>query len=112
VADFVIGEQSRFGSRFDQRFFVGKALPVYWQWKRGETESHWRDLVSASAEGHMVEARGPGPVSRAEGVAGDRALALAIRSQYLTREARRRAWAEQTRRSERAYYRCLGGRPA
>src|SRR5262245_42932210 len=46
VARFVITELLRRGRRFDLRLFFDKALPDYQQWKDGESECHWRDLVS------------------------------------------------------------------
>src|SRR5581483_11721154 len=52
VARFVIGEMLRLGCRFDLRLFFDKALPLYQQWKDDETESDWRDLVSAGVEEH------------------------------------------------------------
>ena len=42
---------------FDLRLFVNKALPDYQQWKDDETESDWRDLVTASIEEHLVAVR-------------------------------------------------------
>ena len=66
VAEFVIGEMLRIGARFDLRLFFNKALPDYQQWKDGETESDWRDLVTASIEEHLVAVRHPdGQLSRA-----------------------------------------------
>ena len=59
VAQFVIGELLRLSCRFDIRLFVDKALPDYRQWKEGEAESDWRDLVAASIEQHLVARRKP-----------------------------------------------------
>jgi hypothetical protein len=59
VAHFLIGEMLRLGCRFDLRLFVNKALPDYQQWKDDETESDWRDLVTASIEEHLVAVRHP-----------------------------------------------------
>jgi hypothetical protein len=49
------------------------------------------------------------PASRAERVASDRALALALFRQYQTPAERLRAWTQQTGRSPRAFYRRLDG---
>ena len=57
VAEFVIGEMLRLGARFDLRLFFNKAIPDYQQWKDDETESDWRDLVTASIEEHLVAIR-------------------------------------------------------
>ena len=56
VARHVIGELLRLRCRFDLRLLVGKALPDFQQWKDGETESHWRELVTASIEEHLAAA--------------------------------------------------------
>jgi hypothetical protein len=110
VAEYVIAETLRLGRRFDLRLLVAKALPVFLHWKKRETESHWRDLVSASAEEQLVAVREEtGPLTRAGRIAEERAVALAILQQYPARAGQLRAWVERTGRSGRAYYRRLDG---
>ena len=108
VARFVLGEMMRLECRFDLRLFVNKGLPLYQQWKDDETESHWRDLVTASIEQHLVTARHPEvQPSRNERKEGEQALVQEILREHSTRMARVRAWAERTGKSERAFYRRL-----
>ena len=56
----------RLSCRFDLRLLVNKAFPDYQQWKDGEAESDWRDLVTASIEEHLVAVRhsAESPLSR------------------------------------------------
>jgi hypothetical protein len=108
VARFVIAEMLRLGGRFDLRLFVNKALPDYQQWKDDETESDWRDLVTASIEQHLVAVRhGDGRPSRADRKDDERAIVREILKEQPTREGRVRAWGERTGKSERAFYRRL-----
>jgi hypothetical protein len=108
VAHFLNTEMLRLACRFDLRLFVDKALPVYQQWTDDETESDWRDLVTASIEEHLVEVRHADErPSRAERKQGEQALLREILQQHDTREERVRAWTEQTGKSQRAFYRRL-----
>jgi hypothetical protein len=105
VARFLIGEMLRLGCRFDLRLFVNKALPDYQQWKDDETESDWRDLVTASIEEHLVAVRHAGArPSREDRKEGEHALLREILREHPTREDRVRAWRERTGKSERAFY--------
>jgi hypothetical protein len=108
VAHFLIQEMLRFGCRFDLRLFVNKALPNFQQWKDEETESDWRDLVTASIEEQLVDARHADErPSRADRKQNEHVLAREILGEHETREERVRAWTERTGKSERAFYRRL-----
>src|SRR5262249_47423412 len=108
VARFVIGEMLRLQCRFDLRLFFNKALPDYVQWKDGEAESDWRDLVTASIEEHLVPVRHPGGrQSRADWKEAEHALVREILKSHESREDRVRVWTERTGKSERAFYRRL-----
>jgi len=108
VAHHVIGEMLRLGCRFDLRLFVNKALPDYVQWKDGEAESDWRDLVTASIEQHLVAVRHEDErLSRADRKEDEYALVREIIRDHATREERVRVWAARTGKSERAFYRRL-----
>jgi len=111
VARYVIGELSRLGRPFDLRLLFDKALPDYQQWKDGDAESHWQDLVTASIEEHLVAVRhpaeSPAPGVRARQQAEGREIAREIVATYSTRDERRRAWTERTGTSERMFYRRL-----
>jgi hypothetical protein len=108
VAHFLIGEMLRLGCRFDLRLFVNKALPDFQQWKDDETESDWRDLVTASIEEHLVAVRHADErPSRAERKQDEHALLREILREHESREERVRVWTERTGKSERAFYRRL-----
>lgn len=108
VAHFLIGEMLRLGCRFDLRLFVNKALPDYQQWKDDETESDWRDLVTASIEEQLVAVRHADKrPSRAERKQDEQAVLRDILQEHETREERVRAWSQRTGKSERAFYRRL-----
>jgi hypothetical protein len=108
VARFVIEGMLRQGCRFDMRLFVNKAIPDYVQWKDDETESDWRDLVTASIEEHLVAVRHAGEQpSRAERKEEEHAIIRQIEKEHPPGEARVRAWSERTGKSARAFYRRL-----
>jgi len=108
VAEYVIGEMLRVGAKFDLRLYFNKALPDYVQWKDGETESDWRDLVTAAIEEHLVTLRyTDGPPSRAERKDEEHAIVEEIVRDCPSREERLRAWAARTGKSPRAFYRRL-----
>jgi hypothetical protein len=108
VARYVIGEMLRLGCRFDLRLFFNKALPDYRQWKDDETESNWRDLVTASIEQQLVAVRHTDPrPSRDERKEEEHALLRQILAEHPTREGRVQAWGQKTGKSERAFYRRL-----
>jgi len=108
VAHFLIGEMLRLGCRFDLRLFVNKALPDYQQWKDDETESDWRDLVTASIEEHLVAVRHADErPSRADRKQDEHSLLQEILREHESREERVRVWTERTGKSERAFYRRL-----
>lgn len=108
MARYLIGELLRLGCRFDLRLFVDKALPDYQQWKDDETESDWRDLVTASVEEHLVAVRHPdGPATRADRKDEEQALIRELVDAFPTRAERVREWSRRTGKSERAFYRRL-----
>ena len=108
VARFVIEGILRQGCRFDLRLFVNKAIQDYVQWKDDETESDWRDLVTASLEEHLVAVRHAGKrPSRADRKVEAHTIIRQIEKDHPTAEARIRAWSERTGKSARAFYRRL-----
>jgi hypothetical protein len=108
IAHFLIGAMLRLGCRPDLRLFINKALPLYNQWKANETESEWRELVTASIEEHLVAVRYHGKrASRAERKLDEHAVLRQILGEHQTREAEVKAWSEQTGKSGRAFYRRL-----
>jgi hypothetical protein len=109
VARYLIGEMLRLACPFDLRLFVNKALPNYQQWKDGEAESDWRDLITASIEEHLVAVRHSEepPVSREARKEEEQAIVQEIMRDHASRDERVRAWIKRTGKSERAFYRRL-----
>jgi hypothetical protein len=109
VAHFLIGELLRLACPFDLRLLVNKAFPDYQQWKDGEAESDWRDLVTASIEEHLVAVRhaGEAPISREARKEEERAIVREIVRSHGSRDERVRAWIKRTGKSQRAFYRRL-----
>ncbi len=109
VAYFLIGEMLRLACPFDLRLLVNKAFPDYQQWKDGEAESDWRDLITASIEQHLGAVRHPAetPISREARLDEERAIVRQIVERHTSRDERVRAWVERTGKSERAFYRRL-----
>jgi hypothetical protein len=109
IAHYVIGEMLRLGCPFDLRLLVNKAFPDYQQWKDGEAESDWRDLITASIEEHLVAVRHSAdlPVSREARKDEERAIVQEIVQNHPARDERVRVWIERTGKSERTFYRRL-----
>jgi hypothetical protein len=109
VAHYLIGEMLRLSCPFDLRLLVNKAFPDYQQWKDGEAESDWRDLITASIEEHLVAVRHAeeSPVSREERKSEEHSILQEIMRDNPSRDERVRAWIERTGKSERAFYRRL-----
>jgi hypothetical protein len=109
VAHYVVGEMLRLSCRFDLRLLVNKAFPVYQQWKDGEAESDWRDLVTASIEEHLVAVRhsAESPLSREARKDEEHSILQEILQVHPSRDERIRAWITRTGKSERAFYRRL-----
>jgi hypothetical protein len=109
VAHYLIGEMLRHSCPFDLRLLVDKAFPAYQQWKDGEAESNWRDLITAGIEEHLIAVRhaDESPVSREARKEEEHAIIEAIVRDYPSRDERVRAWTERTGKSERAFYRRL-----
>jgi hypothetical protein len=107
VARHLIGELLRLSCRFDLRLLVNKAFPDFQQWKDGEAESDWRDLITASIEEHLVAVRhsAESPLSREARKAEEHLILREIIQEHPSRDERVRAWIKRTGKSERAFYR-------
>ena len=107
VAHFLICEMLRLECPFDLRLLVGKAFPLYQQWKDDETESDWRDLITASVEEHLVAVKHSDEltVSREARKAEEQGILEEICRAHPSREEQIKAWIMRTGKSERAFYR-------
>jgi len=109
VAHYLIGAMLRLSCPFDLRLLFNKAFPDYQQWKDGEAESDWRDLITASIEEHLVAVRhtDESALSREERKSEEHSILMEIMQLHPSRDERVRAWIERTGKSERAFYRRL-----
>lgn len=55
VTEFLLGQTKRLGLDPDVRMQVDKAFRDYCQWKTGETETSWKDLIVSSLEDRLTE---------------------------------------------------------
>jgi hypothetical protein len=109
IAHYLIAEMLRLDCPFDLRLLVNKAFPDYQQWRDGEAESDWRDLITAGIEEHLVAVRHSEepPISREARKEEERAILEEILRDNPTRAERVQAWIDRTGKSERAFYRRL-----
>lgn len=111
VATYLIAESRRLDVRLDMRLLVDKAFPDYLQWRMGQTEVHWKDLVTTTLEERLVDLVHTQPAaapSRRQRKEAEHELVKEILAQHSTAKDRLAAWQEKTSRSERAFYRRLG----
>jgi hypothetical protein len=96
VAEFLVLECRRRGTRLTIRLFVDNALRDYRMWKAGGLENHWTVLVRATVAKAFVPqrqvVRGTPPGDQ---TAADQRRVPAIRRGFPTLEQRRRVWQEQ-----------------
>jgi hypothetical protein len=109
VAEFVIEKSRSVGIRLDVRLLVDKAIPDFLQWRSGQAEMHWRDLVTTTLKQQLVRLEHTTEAHRArwEWKREEQAIVRAIVSEHRSREQQLAAWVEETGKSERAFYRRL-----
>jgi hypothetical protein len=111
VAIYLMNELRRLGCRPDLRLLLDKALPDFLQHRQGETEAHWKDLVTTTLEEQLIEMRHPSrtrSLTRRERKEAEQRLVQALYDEFPTPQSRLAAWREQTGKSARAFYRRLG----
>lgn len=106
VATFLLESCRAAGLRPSIRLFVDKALPDFHQWKDGDSESHWHDLVRCSVQGVVQVPEQPlRDITRKEQIDVERRVVLDICSQFPCREQRLDAWRARTGKGQSAFYR-------
>jgi hypothetical protein len=110
VAEFVIEKATSNGVSPDLRLLVDKALPDYLQWRNGQCETHWRDLVLTTLEEQLVplEHTTQAHRTRWHRKQEEHAVLRGILEEYATRDEQILAWVSETGKSDRAFYRRLG----
>jgi hypothetical protein len=95
VAEFLVRECRKRGTRLTIRLFVDSALPDFRMWKAGETENHWEDLVRVSvAEKFVPQRHAVRDMSVSNQMEADRPRVPVVRSTFPTLQQRRQAWKE------------------
>lgn len=109
VAEFLIAESRKRDARLDMRLLVDKAFPDYLQWRAGDTEVHWKDLVRATMEERLVELQytSAESMSRHGRKQVEHQVVRQITETYRTTADRLAEWKARTGKSERAFYRRL-----
>jgi hypothetical protein len=110
VAAFLIAESARLGCRYDIRLLVDKAFPDFLQWRHGQTEAHWKDLVTTALQEELRALRfSPRalPGTRNERKAREQQIVQDLLAEFPTARARLAAWQDRSGKSARAFYRRL-----
>lgn len=108
VASYLLEECRRLNHRPDVRLLVDKAFKDYLLWRTGDSENHWKDLVTSTIQERATTPRHDTlPRSRKAQVDADQQLVRGIITQHTSRPQQVAAWRQQTGKSERAFYRRL-----
>jgi hypothetical protein len=108
VAAHVLNECQRLDYRPEVRLYVDKAIEDYRLWNRGETETHWTDLVTCAIQERATSLKhNLRPIGRADRIQTEKSIVAALVKKYKTRAEQLAAWREQTGKSDRAFYRRL-----
>lgn len=109
IAAFVIEKSQAFGCHLDLRLLVDKAFPDFLQWRNGQAETHWRDLVVTTMEQQLVHLEHTTDAQRTRWNVKQKehAVVRAILEEHDSREEQIAAWVSGTGKSQRAFYRRL-----
>ena len=95
VAEFLVRECRKRGTRLTIRLFVDSALPDFRLWKAGGSENHWTVLVRATVAKEFVPRSHAGrDMSFSDQMETDQRIVLAICKQFSDPTERARAWKE------------------
>lgn len=109
VATFLIAESQRINTRLDMRMLVDKAFPDFLQYRNGDCEAHWKDLIRTSLEEQMVELTHTKAAasSRQADKEQEHDAIREIMATFSDRLEQLAEWTTRTGKSERAFYRRL-----
>ena len=109
VLEFVIEECRRLGIRSELRMLLEKAIPDYWHWQQGETETHWEDLVRSDLEESVTlpfhATRPQAPLTRKSRMEQEQALVLELCNAPATQGERIQQYEARTGKNRRTFYR-------
>ncbi len=95
VAEFLVQECRRRGTRLTLRLFIDHALRDYRMWKAGGLENHWMVLVRATvAKSFVPQRHAVRDMLGSNSMDADRRIVLAICKQFSDPYERARAWKE------------------
>lgn len=109
VAVFLIDESRRLNVPLDMRHLVDKAFPDFLQYRSGDAETHWKDLISTTLEEQLLELQHTAlkPRTRKDQKALEQQIVREIVGSAKTTKEQVAAWEAQTGKSQRAFYRRL-----
>jgi len=107
VCEYLVFHSNQTGKLLDLRL-LDNALNDRVMYDRGESRTHWRDLVASRIDAQIIEPRIK-PRTRHARLVDERDIAQQLYDKYPdSREKRCREWQERTGKSERALYRRAG----
>jgi|SRR5579871_3800745 len=106
VATFLIDECGKRNVRPSIRLFVDRAISDFKFHRSGQSETHWKDLISSNLERKPLRLEHPArEIGRAQRVEEERQVALEILQTHDSLEDRLAEWNRRTGRSRAALYR-------
>jgi hypothetical protein len=109
ITEFLISESKKLDVRLDIRHLIDKAFPDYIQYRSGDAETHWKDLIRTTLEEQLLDLKHTPakPRSRQDQKDLEQQIVREIVGTFATIEVRLAAWDERTGKSSRAFYRRL-----
>jgi hypothetical protein len=106
VTEYLVDQSKHLGVRPDVRMLVDKAFMDFGQWKCGDTETHWQDLIRSTLKDRLVELQHPTTSathvpSKKEEEAEELKLLEDIAKKYSTPQERLEAFVKATGKSLR-----------
>jgi hypothetical protein len=109
IAEFLISESKKLELHLDMRHLVDKAFPDYIQYRNGDAETHWKDLIRTTLKAQLLDLTHTPvkPRSRQDQKGLEQQIVREIIGSQNTPEERIAAWETRTGKSSRAFYRRL-----
>jgi hypothetical protein len=107
VAEFLIGQSRSLNTPLDLRMLVDKAFPDFLQYRNGDAETHWKDLIRITLREQVIDLThtAQAKLSRQATKEKEQVLVRKIMDAYESKQDRITAWTSMTNKSERAFYR-------
>jgi len=109
VTEFVIEQSRKIGCRLDMRTVLDKGLPDFLQYRNGQTETHWKDLILSTLHGTVEMAKyAPKHLSKKEKMEADKNVLREIFSRGGARKRMAEEFKKRTGWAESTFFRRLG----